>query len=97
MLMYTTLYDTLYILNVNLNALPKSEPMVSLGEILLLQAALIYTFVLFVITFYLSSCLGQESAKGPFGLRVKQLRAHLPITFSGGLTLIFLFNVSIYN
>ena len=26
---------------------------------------------IFVITFYLPSCLGQETAKGPFGLRVK--------------------------
>ena len=27
--------------------------------------------VIIVITFYSPSCLGQETAKGPFGLRVK--------------------------
>ena len=28
-------------------------------------------FIVIVITFYSPSCLGQETAKGPFGLRVK--------------------------
>ena len=40
-----------------------------------------------VITFYLPSCLGQETAKGPFGLRVKLPPAHLSTTHGGGFTL----------
>ena len=36
-------------------------------------------FFLIVITFYLPSCLGQETAKEPFGLRVKLSPAHLSI------------------
>ena len=40
-----------------------------------------------VITFYSPSCLGQETEKGPFGLRVKLPPAHLSTTSGGGLTL----------
>ena len=40
-----------------------------------------------VITFYSPSCLGQETAKGPFGLRVKLPPAHLSTTLGGGFTL----------
>ena len=40
-----------------------------------------------VITFYSPSCLGQETAKGPFGLRVKLPTAHLSTTHGGGFTL----------
>ena len=40
-----------------------------------------------VIAFYSSSCLGQETAKGPFGLRVKLPPAHLFTTHGGGFTL----------
>ena len=43
--------------------------------------------ILIVITFYSPSCLGQETAKGPFGLRVKLPPAHLSITHGGGFTL----------
>ena len=43
-----------------------------------------------VITFYSPSCLGQETAKGPFGLRVKQPPAHLSATHGGGFTLFLL-------
>ena len=38
-------------------------------------------------TFYSPSCLGQETAKVPFGLRVKLPPAHLSTTHGGGLTL----------
>ena len=41
----------------------------------------------FVITFYSPSCLGQETAKGSFGLRVKLPPAHLSTTHDGGFTL----------
>ena len=40
-----------------------------------------------VITFYSRSCLGQETAKGPFGLRVKLPPAHLSTTHRGAFTL----------
>ena len=30
-----------------------------------------HAIIVIVITFYSPSCLGQETAKGPFGLRVK--------------------------
>ena len=40
-----------------------------------------------VITFYSPSFLGQETAKGPFGLRVKLPVAHLSATHGGGFTL----------
>ena len=43
-----------------------------------------------VITFYSPSCLGQETAKGPFGLPVKLPPAHLSTTHGGGFTLSFL-------
>ena len=36
---------------------------------------------------YSPSCLGQETAKGPFGLRVKLPPAHLSTTHDGGFTL----------
>ena len=39
---------------------------------------------------YSPSCLDQETAKGPFGLRVKLPAAHLSTTHCGGFTL-FLF------
>ena len=40
-----------------------------------------------VITFYSPSCLGQETAKGPFGHRVKLPPAHLSTTHGGGFML----------
>ena len=40
-----------------------------------------------VITFGSPSCLVQKTAKGPFGLRVKLLPAHLSTTHGGGFTL----------
>ena len=40
-----------------------------------------------VITFYSPSCLGQETAKGPCGLRVKLPPARLSTTHGGGFTL----------
>ena len=43
--------------------------------------------VVIVITFYSPSCLGQETAKGPFGLRVKLPPAHLSTTHGGGFIL----------
>ena len=43
--------------------------------------------IVFVITFYSRSCLGQETTKGPFGLRVKLPPAHLSTTHGGGFTL----------
>ena len=46
-----------------------------------------FFFFVIVITFYSPSCLGQETAKGPFGLRVKLPPAHLSITHDGGFTL----------
>ena len=39
--------------------------------------------IVIVITFYSPSCLGQETAKGPFGLRVKLRPAHLSTTHDG--------------
>ena len=39
------------------------------------------------ITFYSPSCLGQETAKGPFGLRVELSPANLSTTHGGGITL----------
>ena len=39
------------------------------------------------LNFYLPSCLGQETAKEPFGLRVKLPPAHLSTTHGGGFTL----------
>ena len=49
-------------------------------------AAYLGRFVI-VITFYSPSCLGQETAKGPFGLRVKLPPGHLSTTHDGGFTL----------
>ena len=43
--------------------------------------------IVIVITFYSTSCLGQETVKGPFGLRVKLPPAHLSTTHGGGFTL----------
>ena len=43
--------------------------------------------IVIVITFYSPSCLGQETAKWPFGLRVKLPPAHLSTTHDGGFTL----------
>ena len=43
--------------------------------------------IVIVITFYSPSCLGQETAKGPFGLLVKLPPAHLSTTHGGGFTL----------
>ena len=43
--------------------------------------------IVIVIKFYSPSCLGQETAKGPFGLRVKLPPAHLSTTHGGGFTL----------
>ena len=43
-----------------------------------------------LITFYSPSCLGQETAKGPFGLRVKLPPAHLSIAHGGSFTLFLL-------
>ena len=40
-----------------------------------------------VITFYSPSCLGQGTAKGPFGLRFKLSPAHLSTTHREGFTL----------
>ena len=42
-----------------------------------------------IITFYSPSCLGQETAKGPFGLRVEPPPAHLFTTHGVGFTLFF--------
>ena len=39
-----------------------------------------------VITFYLPSCLGQQTAKGRFGFRVNLPPAHLSTTHGGGFT-----------
>ena len=46
--------------------------------------------IVIVITFYSPSCLGQETAKGPFGLRVKLPPAHLSTTHGGGFALFLL-------
>ena len=43
--------------------------------------------IVIVITFYSPSCLGQEIAKGPFGLQVKLPPTHLSTTGGGGFTL----------
>ena len=43
--------------------------------------------IVVVITFYSPSCLGQETAKEPFGLRVKLPPVHLSTTHDGGFTL----------
>ena len=42
--------------------------------------------IVIIITFYSSSCLGQETAKEPFGLRVKLPPAHLSTTHGVGFT-----------
>ena len=44
-------------------------------------------FCVIVITFFSPSCLGQTTANGPVGLRVKLPPAHLFITYSKGFTL----------
>ena len=46
-----------------------------------------FDVIVIVITFYSPSCLGQETAKGPFGLRVKLPPAHLSTTHGGGFIL----------
>ena len=43
--------------------------------------------IVIVITFYSPSCLGQETAKGPSGLRVKLPPAHMSTTRGGDFTL----------
>ena len=43
--------------------------------------------IIVVMTFYLSNCLRQETAKGPFSLRFKLPPAHLSTTHGGGFTL----------
>ena len=43
--------------------------------------------IVIVITFYSPSSLGQETAKGPFGLPVKLPPAHLSTAHGGGFTL----------
>ena len=43
--------------------------------------------IVVLITFYSPSCLGQETAKGPYGLRVKLPPAHLLTTHGGGFTM----------
>ena len=43
--------------------------------------------IVILITFYSPSCLGQETAKGPFGLRVKLPPTHLSTTHDGCFTL----------
>ena len=53
---------------------------------ILVKIALDYAIVI-VITFYSPSCLGQETAKGAFGLLVKLPPAHLSTTHGGGFTL----------
>ena len=50
------------------------------------QDAVVIVIVI-VITFYSPTCLGQETAKGPFGLLVKLPPAHLSTTHGGGFTL----------
>ena len=42
-----------------------------------------------VITFFSPSCLGQETAKGPFDLRVELQPANLSTTHGRGFTLSF--------
>ena len=42
-----------------------------------------------IITLHLPSCLGQETANGPFGLRVKLPPAHASTTHGGGFTMSF--------
>ena len=39
------------------------------------------------LKFYSPTCLGQETAKGPFGLRVKLPSVHLFTTHGGGFAL----------
>ena len=52
-----------------------------------LQMQLLLQLLIIVITFYSPSCLGQETAKGPFDLRVKLPPAHQSTTHGGGFTL----------
>ena len=47
----------------------------------------IESVIVIVITFYSPSCLGQETAKGPFGFRVKLPPAHLSTTHGRGFAL----------
>ena len=54
----------------------------------LMQCRKIVGKIVIVITFYSPSCLGQETAKGPFGLRVKLPPALLSTTYNGGFTLL---------
>ena len=54
------------------------------GELALSRAIIV---IVIVITFYSPSCLRQETAKGPFGLRVKLPHARLSTTHSGGFIL----------
>ena len=54
---------------------------------LVVRALLVVILIIIVITSYSPSCLGQETAKGPFGLRVKLPPAHLFTTHGGGFIL----------
>ena len=45
--------------------------------------------IVIAITFCSQSCLGQETAKGPFDLRVKLPPAHLSNTHGGSFILSF--------
>ena len=53
----------------------------------LLESSSTTQTALIVITFYSPSCIGQETAKGPFGFQVKRPPAHLSTTHDGGFTL----------
>ena len=48
-----------------------------------------------ILSFYSPSCLGQETAKGPFGLRVKLPPAHLSTTH-GEISLLIEFTLQKY-
>ena len=54
---------------------------------LLLSASNIYVLLLNCNYILFSNCIGQEIAKGPFGLQVTLPSAHLSTTHGGGFTL----------
>ena len=81
--------------NILLSSLHKKQLMKNICQIILLLSATIVRLTQFriypafmsviVITVYSPSCLGQETVKKPFGLRVKLPPDHLSTTRGGGL------------
>ena len=57
------------------------------AKIVRYDMTIFWSIIVIAITFYSPSCLGQETTKGPFGLRVKLPPAYLSTTHGRGFTL----------